>query len=67
MAERLQSEVARSCLLGPDLPGAVTISIGIARLTEDLPNEAQLVSRADEAAYRAKAKGKNTLVVYGRD
>lgn len=66
LAKRLQNAVSRAALLGPDSQGAVTISIGIARLTSEVSSESQLVSRADQAAYRAKGAGRNAVAVYGR-
>lgn len=66
LSRRLQHAVAEAALLGPDSQGKVTISIGVARLTSEVMNEAQLVSRADQAAYRAKESGRNAVAVYGR-
>ena len=46
-----------------DLDGqqaVVGISIGISRYVEDASNEDELMRRADEAMYEAKAAGKNT-------
>ena len=44
---------------------SVTVSIGLAALTESLLNGFQLVTMADEALYRAKRAGKNRVVVSG--
>jgi diguanylate cyclase (GGDEF)-like protein len=62
-AERLRLAVERADLAAPE-PGAmlkVTVSIGVAVLA---PGEslAQLTERADNALYRAKAAGRNTVV-----
>ena len=43
----------------------VTISVGIAAITDTLINGFQLVGMADEALYAAKRAGKNRIVVYG--
>lgn len=44
-------------------PAHIGISIGIARYTEDANTEDELMQRADEAMYEAKAAGKNTYRV----
>ncbi|MFH1856055.1 MAG: GGDEF domain-containing protein [Candidatus Omnitrophota bacterium] len=43
----------------------VTLSIGIAVFPEDADNYEALVGKADEALYRAKGKGGNSVFVYG--
>ena len=43
----------------------ITVSIGIAALSDSLLNGFQLVSTADEALYAAKRAGKNRSVVHG--
>ncbi len=40
----------------------VTISIGVAKILEDDTNEGNLISRADQALYQAKANGRNQVV-----
>jgi diguanylate cyclase (GGDEF)-like protein/PAS domain S-box-containing protein len=42
----------------------VSISIGIARYTEEASDEDTLVKNADEAMYKAKSAGKNTFRFY---
>ena len=42
----------------------ITVSIGIATLTDDITTEDLLVDRADEALYTAKRSGRNRAVVY---
>ncbi|HZW26408.1 MAG TPA: diguanylate cyclase [Gallionella sp.] len=42
----------------------VSVSIGIARYTEEASDEDTLVRNADEAMYRAKSSGKNTFRFY---
>ena len=60
VAERLRSAVARI----KDLPASVTVSIGIAACNQDETVES-LVARADKALYRAKAAGRNRVMVEG--
>jgi len=39
----------------------VTISLGVAAFTEDMPDKDTLVQKADEALYRAKENGRNRV------
>jgi two-component system cell cycle response regulator len=39
----------------------VTISLGVATYTDDMPDKETLVSKADEALYRAKENGRNRV------
>ncbi|MBK5966972.1 hypothetical protein CCR95_23610 [Thiocystis minor] len=45
-----------------DLP-AITVSIGVTVLGEEPPDAAALLARADAALYRAKADGRNRVIV----
>jgi diguanylate cyclase (GGDEF)-like protein len=45
--------------------GTVTLSGGVATFPDDAPDHEQLVRRADEALYRAKAAGKNRIIMMG--
>jgi GGDEF domain-containing protein len=63
--QRLRAAV-RGLVFGPDLPGGVTISVGVASFDgpEETPaprEPAELVRRADEALYRAKAAGRDQV------
>ncbi len=62
VAERLRARV-ESLALG-DLPAGLrtTISIGVAQMSSQDSNVADLLLRADEALYRAKAEGRNRVV-----
>lgn len=61
-AERLRLSVERLHLPHPDGPaGVVTVSVGVAELTPDLPGAEEWIHRADDALYRAKAAGKNRV------
>lgn len=46
-----------------DLPGTVTVSIGIAAVAEGESDDRGLLARADDALYQAKAGGRNRYVV----
>ena len=58
-AERLRARV-QLCETG--VAGAVTISIGVAELGSDANLDA-LIECADKALYRAKAAGRNRVMV----
>ncbi len=60
-ARALQNMLARLSLSHPDSPfGCVTLSGGITTIVPDATTNAQqLVMRADQALYNAKAKGRN--------
>jgi diguanylate cyclase (GGDEF)-like protein len=45
--------------------GPVTLSGGVATFPDDAQEHEQLVRRADEALYRAKAAGKNRIIMMG--
>lgn len=45
--------------------GRLTISIGIATFPDDVSEKEELIERADEALYKAKSTGRNTVFRYG--
>lgn len=67
MAERFRKEIAASQLplLGPQGPGQLTISGGLASFPEDGKNAQELLQRADEALLEAKRQGKNQIIIIG--
>ena len=64
MAERIRAKVAGQSVETPSQPVTVTISIGIAGMSEDShPDEVEaLIHRADQALYAAKHAGRNRIV-----
>lgn len=78
VAERVRHAIATAVFLerprGEGLPalrleGAVTASIGVAAVTGEQVSRGEgaqwLIRRADQAMYRAKAEGKNRVVISG--
>lgn len=67
MAERIRSEVADAAFEGEEaMPGgSLTISLGVATFPVQAADKSELVERSDQALYRAKALGRNRVVVYG--
>jgi len=69
LAERLRADVeTRFATAGEDgRSPAVTISIGVATLTEDTEGARRMIEAADKELYRAKRKGKNRICVVDGD
>ena len=69
IAERVRAAVSNSRfeVETSNLPIAATISIGVASYPADAANGQELIYRADVAAYRAKAQGRNRVVVASHD
>lgn len=64
LSERLRSDVEKHQIETLKLPSPVTISIGVAVSTNQTVNENDLLHRADQALYRAKHAGRNTVRFY---
>jgi two-component system cell cycle response regulator len=64
--ERLRRLTEETYFKGEEtLPGRkMTISMGVATCPEDAKSPEEIISRADQALYEAKSKGKNTVCVY---
>jgi len=63
LAERIRSKVEQNAFIvvaGEEIHR--TISVGVASFPEDGLNPTEVVSRADEALYRAKDSGRNCVV-----
>ncbi|MFH1385259.1 MAG: GGDEF domain-containing protein [Candidatus Omnitrophota bacterium] len=72
-AERIRAAVARERFKVYDEETSVTVSIGVASFPEDVSQDTstfhpdwalELLQKADQALYRAKEKGRNTIVCY---
>lgn len=66
LAERLRSNVEEAEFERSEIMphGKFTLSIGIAAYPEDASTKSELVEKADEALYQAKASGRNCVVAY---
>ena len=64
MAERIRREVELLTLQHQREPVRVTISLGLAIYPVDGEEKATLISRADQALYRAKQQGRNRAVAW---
>lgn len=72
LAERLRLHVETHALMLSSESGQrkevrVTVSIGVAGLSEGTTDCQQLIEKADHALYRAKREGRNRVVAYGAD
>ena len=70
LAERIRRHVETHELVLEDtanMPGqiGITISVGVAGLSQNASDCHTLVQNADEALYRAKQEGRNRVVIYG--
>ena len=63
VAERIRHDLASNPVESPAGPIEVTVSIGLAVATETDVNPLELVARADAALYKAKALGRNQVVL----
>ena len=63
--EKLRQKLHEQALAHPDSPfGEITVSIGIASAVASADDDPQrLLSRADDALYRAKETGRNRIVI----
>lgn len=68
VAERIRRGVAGLSLAGDDGQplGRVTVSLGVASFPHEASTAHDLVAQADEALYRAKAQGRNRVVLARR-
>jgi diguanylate cyclase (GGDEF)-like protein len=63
VASRLCSEIAAANISKDGRKLSVTISVGLASLTDDIPDLLNLIDRANQAEHVAKQKG-NCVVVW---
>jgi diguanylate cyclase (GGDEF)-like protein/PAS domain S-box-containing protein len=61
-AERLRNAIQNDLTARLTSTQRITISIGVAELCEEIPEPADLITRADKALYDAKKSGRNRVV-----
>ncbi len=62
IAERIRREVEQAEFGGAGIPSLrVTVSVGITSFPENRRSEEELINAVDQALYRAKGSGKNTV------
>jgi len=68
VAERIRAAIADEpfAVETSNEPIAATVSIGVASFPSDASEPEELIYRADVAAYRAKAQGRNRVVVWNQ-
>ena len=68
VAERVRRGVEHESVTGNGslFGSAITVSVGVAALTEDVSSLEHLVEKADDELYRAKRAGKNRVAAAGR-
>ncbi|MFW6106597.1 MAG: diguanylate cyclase [bacterium] len=65
VCERIRDELTQRAAARDDLQRRLTLSVGIASLKADRPDEADaLVAMADAALYEAKARGRDCVVTH---
>ena len=67
VAERIRLAVQSSSIQTTPLPLQVTVSVGVAPLTEDIVDLDALLLRTDEALYAAKRAGRARVQIWSRD
>ena len=61
-AERIRKKVEQYSFTNDDITLHLTISIGVAGITQGVDTDNSLIGRADRALYEAKASGRNRVV-----
>ncbi|HXW25088.1 MAG TPA: GGDEF domain-containing protein [Xanthobacteraceae bacterium] len=67
VAERIRASFAATAAMVGGHPVNATASIGVAIIQDPCQDIVALLSQADQALYRAKARGRNRVVVIGLD
>jgi diguanylate cyclase (GGDEF)-like protein len=68
VAERVRQRVEFESLTEDESPlgRSITVSVGVAALTDDVSNLDDLLETADDELYRAKRAGKNQVAAVGK-
>ena len=66
-AERIRINIEQNPLRHDGTPLHTAVSVGVAMYPEDSDQEEDLINCADKALYRAKASGRNRVVMYNEE
>lgn len=67
LAEQLRQRIEQQPVLVGSQSIQVTVSVGVAQATPDIPDLIALLNRADQALWAAKRKGRNRIAVAGSE
>lgn len=67
MAERIRQEIENMVLHNENGPVRITLSLGLAVYPGHGTDKERLISRADQALYRAKKQGRNRVVLWEKE
>ena len=66
-AEKIRERAAHQVYSHKDTTITVTVSVGVCQLNDDMAHPSELIDRADDALYQAKAMGRNRTVCIQTD
>jgi len=64
LAEKIRKQIEFHRFKAEKNPLKVTVSLGVASISEDVSNYLDLIKRADDSLYKAKEGGRNRVCVY---
>jgi len=67
IAERIRLKIAQDQFAWGHHVSAVTVSIGVAMLSQDVGHVETFIARADQAMYHAKRRGRNRVELYNEE
>lgn len=67
IAERIRLKIAQDQIAWEHHVTAVTVSIGVVMLSPEIDQVETLISRADQAMYHAKRRGRNRVELYNEE
>jgi diguanylate cyclase (GGDEF)-like protein len=67
IAERIRLKIAQNQFAWEQRATAVTVSIGVVMLSPEIDQVETLVTRADQAMYHAKRRGRNRVELYSEE
>jgi diguanylate cyclase (GGDEF)-like protein len=67
IAERIRLKIAQDQIAWEHHLTAVTVSIGVVMLSPEIDQVETLISRADQAMYHAKRRGRNRVELYNEE